>query len=78
MAPFHPGAVKALKEAGVWTAEDQAHNDALIKRQGVLAAAWKAYEASNPPSDKAEHLKGWMAARKDALAKANMPNGFDH
>lgn len=75
--PFHPGAIKALKESGVWTAEDQAHNDGLIKRQGVLATAWKAYEASNPSGEKAEHLKGWMAARKAALAKANMPNGFD-
>ncbi len=75
--PFHPGAVKALKEAGQWSDADQAHNDGLIKRQGVLAAAWAGYSKSNPPSDDTAFLSGWMAARADALAKANMPNGFD-
>jgi TRAP transporter TAXI family solute receptor len=75
--PFHPGAVKALKEAGNWNDADQAHNDNLIKRQGVLAAAWADYGKSSPPSDDAAFLSGWMAARAAALAKANMPNGFD-
>lgn len=75
--PYHPGAVKALKEAGQWTDADEAFNNNLIKRQGVLAAAWAEYGKSNPPADSAEYLKGWMAARKAALAKANMPNGFE-
>jgi TRAP transporter TAXI family solute receptor len=75
--PYHPGAVKALKEAGQWTDADETFNNNLIKRQGVLAAAWAEYGKSNPPADAAEHLKGWMAARKAALAKANMPNGFE-
>ena len=77
VVPFHPGAVKALKEAGNWSDADQAHNDGLIKRQGVLAAAWADYSKSNPPSDDAAFLSGWMAARAAALAKANMPNGFE-
>jgi TRAP transporter TAXI family solute receptor len=75
--PFHPGAVKALKEAGNWTAEDETFNNNLIKRQGVLADAWKAYNAANPPAEADKFLTGWMAARKAALAKANMPNGFE-
>ena len=75
--PFHPGSVKALKEAGNWSDADQAHNDGLIKRQGVLAAAWADYSKSNPPSDDTAFLSGWMAARAAALAKANMPNGFE-
>ena len=75
--PYHAGAVKALKEAGQWTDADEAFNNNLFKRQSVLAAAWAEYGKSNPPSDNAEYLKGWMAARKAALAKANMPNGFD-
>src|ERR1700710_1762706 len=74
---FHPGAVKALREAGNWNEADQAHNDGLIKRQGVLAAAWADYGKSGPPSDDAAFLSGWMAARAAALAKANMPNGFE-
>jgi TRAP transporter TAXI family solute receptor len=77
VVPFHPGAVKALKEAGNWTDADQAHNDGLIKRQGVLAATWADYSKSSPPSDDAAFLAGWMTARAAALAKAGMPNGFE-
>jgi TRAP transporter TAXI family solute receptor len=76
VVPFHPGAVKALKEAGQWSPEDQAHNDGLIKRQGVLTAAWTDYAKSAPTGDK-EFFDGWMAARATALKKANMENGFD-
>ena len=75
--PVHPGAVKALKEAGQWTAEQEAHNNALFKRQEVLTAAWADYNKGNPPSDEKAFLDGWMKARAAALAKANMPNGFE-
>jgi TRAP transporter TAXI family solute receptor len=77
VVPFHPGAVKAMKEAGNWSDADQAHNDNLIKRQGVLAAAWADYGKSNPPSDDKAFLAGWMDARAAALKKADMPNGFE-
>jgi len=77
VVPVHPGAVKALKEAGQWTAEQETHNNALIKRQDVLAAAWADYTKGNPPSDEKAFLDGWMKARGVALAKANMPNGFE-
>lgn len=69
--PMHDAAIKYYKERGVWTAEHQEHNDALLKRQEVLAAAWKAYTAS-APSDNNEFEKGWMKARAEALKKANM------
>ncbi|MDO9560337.1 MAG: TAXI family TRAP transporter solute-binding subunit [Bradyrhizobium sp.] len=75
--PFHPGAVKALKEAGNWTDADEKFNNDLIKRQGILAAAWAAYGKANPPSDDKEFLAGWMKARADALKKANLPDGFE-
>jgi len=77
VVPVHPGAVKALKEAGQWSDEQDAHNNALYKRQEVLAAAWTEYGKSNPPSDDKAFLDGWMKARASALAKANMPNGFE-
>ncbi len=77
VVPFHPGAVKALKEANHWTAEDQTHNDGLIKRQGVLKAAWDGYAKANASKGESEFLSSWMKARADALAKANMPNGFE-
>jgi len=75
--PVHAGAVKALKEAGYWSAEQEAHNNALFKRQEVLASAWADYNKSNPPPEDKAFLEGWMKARATALAKASMPNGFE-
>jgi TRAP transporter TAXI family solute receptor len=75
--PVHPGAVKALKEAGHWSDDQEAHNNGLFKRQAVLVAAWADYGKSSPPSDEKAFLDGWMKARAAALAKANMPNGFE-
>jgi TRAP transporter TAXI family solute receptor len=77
VVPVHPGAVKALKEAGQWSDDQDAHNNALFKRQAVLTAAWADYGKSSPPSDDKEFLAGWMTARTAALQKANMPNGFE-
>ena len=77
VVPVHPGAVKALKEAGHWSAEQETHNNALFKRQQVLAAAWADYGKSNPPADDKAFLEGWMKARAAALAKASMPDGFE-
>jgi hypothetical protein len=77
VVPVHPGAARALKEAGQWSDEQDAHNKVLLKRQEVLAAAWAAYGKSNPPSDDKAFLEGWMKARAAALTKASMPNGFE-
>jgi TRAP transporter TAXI family solute receptor len=77
VVPVHPGAVKALKEAGQWSDDQDAHNNALFKRQAVLAAAWAAYGKANPPADDKAFLDGWMKARSAALSKASMPNGFE-
>jgi TRAP transporter TAXI family solute receptor len=77
VVPVHPGAARALKEAGQWSDEQDAHNKVLLKRQEVLAAAWAAYSKSNPPSDDKAFLEGWMKARAAALTKASMPNGFE-
>jgi TRAP transporter TAXI family solute receptor len=77
VVPVHAGAVKALKEAGQWTDQQEAHNNALFKRQDVLTAAWAEYGKSNPPSDEKAFLEGWMKARAAALAKASMPDGFE-
>ena len=70
--PFHEGAVKALKAAKVWGDADDAHNNALIKRQGVLMSAWEAFLKDNPPGDGDAFRTAWMAARKEALTKAGM------
>lgn len=75
--PYHDGAVKALKEAGVWTAEAQKHNDMLVKRQDTIGKAWTDFNKANPPTDKDGFTKAWMAARKSALEKVGLPSVFD-
>lgn len=75
--PVHPAAVKAFKEAGVWKDADEAHNNKLLARQGTLAEAWAAFTKASPPDDKDAFRTAWMAARKDALAKAGMDPIFD-
>jgi len=75
--PYHEGAVRAFREAGVWKPEHEAHNQALLKRQQVLADAWSAYLKSNPSDDKAAFGKGWLAARAAALRKTGLPTVFD-
>ena len=70
--PWHPGAIKALKEEGMWNDNMAGHQASMLKRQDVLAAAWKAYKAK--PAD--DFDKGWMSARAAALKAANMPVVF--
>ena len=69
--PMHEGAIRFYKERGLWTAEHQKHNDTMIKRQDLLAAAWKAYLPTAPADEKA-FAKGWMKVRAEALSKAGM------
>jgi len=76
VVPYHDGTIRAFKEKGVWTDAAQKHNDALIKRQAMMADAWKAYAAGAPSDDKA-FAEGWMRARAAALAKAGMDVVFE-
>lgn len=39
-APFHPGAVRYLREIGVWTDKDEAWNQARLTRLQAVEAAW--------------------------------------
>ena len=75
--PLHAGAVRAMKEAGVWKPQHDAHQQGMVKRQATLASAWNAYLKTNPPEDKEAFRKGWMAARADALKKAGMAVIFE-
>jgi TRAP transporter TAXI family solute receptor len=74
--PVHKGAVKALKEAGVWSDDQERHNNVLFKRQEVLLAAWADFSKGNSSSDPAKFAEEWMKARKAALTKAGMTDIF--
>jgi len=76
VVPYHEGAVKAFRESGVWKPEHEAHQQAALKRQQVLADAWAAYMKTNPAEGDGLR-KGWMAARADALKKAGFETIFE-
>ncbi len=75
--PVHAGAVKALKEAGAWSEDQDKYNKTLLKRQDVLAAAWGDFNKGNPSSDAAKFTEEWMKARKAALTKAGISDSFE-
>ena len=58
-APFHPGAIRYLKEIGVWTQEDQTWNDARSARMDKVQAAWE--QATEAAMDQNVSSKDWPA-----------------
>lgn len=65
--PFHEGAVRYLKEKGIWTAEHQAWNEARTERLNALLEAWpKAMAEGEGKSDEA-FAQIWKAHRQKAL-----------
>ncbi|MCW5730534.1 MAG: TAXI family TRAP transporter solute-binding subunit [Alphaproteobacteria bacterium] len=73
--PYHDQAVRYFKEKGVWKDEHQKHNDALVKRQDVLAAAWAEFQKTNPADD--AYKTAWPKARAAALRKVGMDPVFE-
>lgn len=68
-APFHPGAIRYLREIGIWTAEHDAWNDTRLARLQAVQAAWDA--ASEKAFDEgvsdADWPAFWAAHRAEAL-----------
>jgi TRAP transporter TAXI family solute receptor len=69
--PYHSAAVEYWAEIGAWTDDMQTHNDALIARQDVLAAAWATMADKNIADDDAFKAE-WLNVRKAALMSAGM------
>lgn len=66
--PFHEGAVRYLKEKGVWSDEAQAWNDARVARLEALRGAWdKAATEADGKSDE-EFAVIWERYRTEAMA----------
>ncbi len=75
--PYASGSIRYYKEAGAWGAEEEAHNNAMLKRQDVLIDAWKTYHAANQDMDDSDaYLAGWLKARGEALTAAGMDAPF--
>ena len=71
--PYHPGSIAYFKEKGVWTAEHEQHNAMLMKRQDVLADAWKKMDMN---LDDDALTAAWQGARAAALEAAGMDVPF--
>jgi uncharacterized protein len=72
VVPYHPGAVRYLREAGVWSDAEDAHNARLLERQRVLGEAWATLDRKDFASD-AAFVSRWLEVRTAALQAA----GFD-
>ncbi len=64
VVPYHDGAIRYFKEQGLWTEENQVHNDKLIARQKALKEAWDNLIAQDI-SDDAEFAAAWEKARSE-------------
>lgn len=72
VVPYHAGAVRYWREIGAWTDEHEAHNQALIRRQQVLADAWGEVEGEDI-DDRDAFVARWQQVRAERLEAA----GFD-
>lgn len=69
-APFHPGAIRYLKEKGVWTDKDQVWNDKRLARAEAVRKAWDAARAAAKAQNVADDAwpEFWNAWRKQHLS----------
>ena len=73
--PYHPQAIAYFKEQGHWTDAAEADNAELLKRQDVLAAAWKKISAMDVPD--ADFESEWLKLRATSLKEAGLPVIFE-
>jgi len=70
-AAFHEGAIRYLKEKGIWTDEHQQWNDARVKRQQALQAAWDETMAQGKDMSEEQFAELWEKNRQAAIASLN-------
>ena len=70
--PYHDGAIRYYKEAGIWKPEYQEVHERNLKRQEVIQAAWKKHQETGPEDENA-YERAWMKIRYDALMEAGLP-----
>lgn len=70
VVPFHEGAIRYFTEAGIWDAEKQEHQDALLDRGETIRRIWAEFLKTSP--QEAGFREAWMAYRFDALTDAGL------
>jgi TRAP transporter TAXI family solute receptor len=68
-AAFHDGAIRFLREAGVWTAEAQAWQDRTLRRMQAIQAAWAQFlpDARGRNLVDAAFAEAWAEKRMAAI-----------
>ncbi|OXT01426.1 C4-dicarboxylate ABC transporter substrate-binding protein [Notoacmeibacter marinus] len=69
--PFHEGAVRYLKEKGIWTDEDEVWNQKRIERMDAMAKAWEEFKPQNESMSEEDYTEAWMAKRAEVAAGLN-------
>ena len=69
--PFHEGAVRYLREIGIWTDEDEAWNVKRTARMDALVSAWAEFLDANAGLAEEDFSKAWMARRAEVVAALN-------
>jgi TRAP transporter TAXI family solute receptor len=67
-APFHPGAIRFLREHNLWTDEVQRWQDATLNRLTVLRAAWAEFLPGARSQPAEAFAAAWTERRRAALA----------
>ncbi|WP_420722444.1 TAXI family TRAP transporter solute-binding subunit [Hwanghaeella sp. LZ110] len=71
--PFQPGAIKYFREKGMWTEENDKHNEKLLHRIEVLQDAWASMDMS---LDDDAFTEAWKKTRANALDAAGLDVPF--
>ena len=70
-APFHEGAVRYLKEKGVWTDEHETWNQQRLERLSALRLAWEQAMSEGADMSDEEFATLWETKRQEALNGLN-------
>jgi len=72
-APFHDGAIRYLREAGIWKPESQQWQDRSLRRLQTLRAAWAEFlpGARSRNLSEEDFARAWAERRAAAIASLN-------
>lgn len=70
-APFHEGAIKYLREKGIWTEQDEQWNAQALDRQQKVLAAWQTAldEATKQRIPEKEFPNFWLEKKKELVGE---------
>lgn len=66
--PFHEGAIRYLKEKGIWTEEAEAWNQERIARLDAMIAAWEEFLPANEDLPAEEFAAKWKEKQGEVIA----------